>query len=201
MRLLFADWFGVELGFADRVRSVCGDRWCANPAHMEHHKRPRVDLPDLRGVELARFEAKFDRGPADDSCWQWNAAKLDSGYGVFGVRKRVFLAHRVAFRLANGRDPREVVRHECNNPSCVNPSHLSDGTMQDNADDTVRSGRIGPRGGEASPNAKLTDAAVREIRRRYRSGGVKQSELAAEFGVVAQRISDIVCGRSWTHVA
>jgi hypothetical protein len=46
---------------------------------------------------------------------------------------------------------------------------------------------------------KLTDAKVRDIRWRYDDGigGVTQAELAAEFGVSASAISDIVTGRTW----
>jgi DNA-binding transcriptional regulator YiaG len=40
-------------------------------------------------------------------------------------------------------------------------------------------------------NAKLTAAQVREIRQRYGSGGVKQTQLAAEFGV-SQRVISLV---------
>jgi hypothetical protein len=55
--------------------------------------------------------------------------------------------------------------------------------------------------GEALPGpiGKLTDAQVREIRWRYDDGigGVTQRELAAEYGVAASTISDIVNYQSW----
>ncbi len=46
---------------------------------------------------------------------------------------------------------------------------------------------------------KLTDAQVAEIRERYRQGGVRQSDLASEFGVSQTQVSLIVRYRSrWT---
>jgi hypothetical protein len=58
--------------------------------------------------------------------------------------------------------------------------------------------------GEALPGpiAKLTDQQVREIRWRYDDGigGVTQRELAAEYGVAASTISDIVNYQSWENL-
>jgi hypothetical protein len=50
-------------------------------------------------------------------------------------------------------------------------------------------------------NAKLTDDRVREIRLRYATGKVSQSQLAREFGVAQISISRIVRQESWRHVA
>ena len=53
--------------------------------------------------------------------------------------------------------------------------------------------------GEGSGRAKLTDDAVREIRRRF-ALGEGQQRLALEFGVRFQAIRDIIRGRRWKHV-
>jgi hypothetical protein len=44
---------------------------------------------------------------------------------------------------------------------------------------------------------KLTDAQVREIRDRCEHGEAARREIAAEFGVSASTVSDIVTGRTW----
>ena len=45
---------------------------------------------------------------------------------------------------------------------------------------------------------KLTDAKAREIRWRYDDGDdVTQRQVAAEFGVSASTVSDIVTGKTW----
>jgi Sigma-70, region 4 len=50
-------------------------------------------------------------------------------------------------------------------------------------------------------NRKLTDAQARQIRGRYEYGEVTQRELAAEFGVSASTVSDIVTGKTWGWLA
>ena len=49
--------------------------------------------------------------------------------------------------------------------------------------------------------AKLTDAQVLEIRDRYAGGEVTQRQVAAEFGVSAGTVSDIVTGKTWRWLA
>jgi hypothetical protein len=61
------------------------------------------------------------------------------------------------------------VLHHCDKPACVNPIHLFLGTQADNNRDCVAKGRHNR--GERQWLAKLTDAAVRYARRRYREGG------------------------------
>src|SRR3954465_9420162 len=64
-----------------------------------------------------------------DACWEWQGARTNKGYGYVGRwRRDREVAHRRAFRLANGHDAAGLVCHACDNPPCCNPSHLYDGT-------------------------------------------------------------------------
>ena len=54
-------------------------------------------------------------------------------------------------------------------------------------------------GGERSPNAKLTDADVREIRRRY-AEGEDAVVLARKYGVTQAAAWKAATGRSWRHL-
>jgi len=100
------------------------------------------------------------------------------------------------------------VCHHCDNPACVNPDHLFLGTLQDNVDDMCRKGRQARRKGEAHCRARLTDEAVRSIRRQY--GQIMMgrthapdgtiSLMAAKYGVSNSAITGVVYGKSWTHV-
>ena len=95
-----------------------------------------------------RFWSKVDqRGP--DECWPWTAS-TNGGYGAFGAKlfgekkMRVHRAHRVAFFLATGVAPDDlVVCHSCDNPPCCNPAHLWLGTQADNNRDMSIKGRNG----------------------------------------------------------
>lgn len=100
--------------------------------------------------------------PLDNGCWEFTGFTLPHGYGQLG---RNFLAHRLAWEVANGRPVPEglVVDHICHNldPNCppnddcphrrcVNPAHL----------EAVTSGTNNHRGkGLTSINAAKTHCA------------------------------------------
>lgn len=100
-----------------------------------------------------RFWSKVLQAGSDD-CWPWIPNPTRNGYGSFGLRgiqmeagrKIVKIgAHRMAFILANGREPEGSVDHECHNRDtsceggwscphrrCCNPAHLSDVSQRAN---------------------------------------------------------------------
>ena len=126
-----------------------------------------------------------EKGP--DECWLWTGSRLVSGYGRVRVKGVQALAHRLMFVLTHGEAAIrqfEVIRHTCDNPPCVNPRHLVGGTHADNVRDKMSRGRHPRVGlvGSAHPAAKLTEADVREIRRRRKQGETGVA-LAREFGM------------------
>lgn len=146
-----------------------------------------------------RFEAKFVKS---DGCWEWGAGKVLDGYGYFSVAGMVQRAHRVAYQLYVGEIPEGMcVCHHCDNPGCVNPSHLFLGTNADNVRDRENKGRgVRPTNiGEKHGCSKLTEAQVIEIRAKHESGA-RGVDLAKEYGVAHQTISKIVHRRAWTRI-
>jgi hypothetical protein len=79
-----------------------------------------------------RFWTKVAINP-NTGCWEWTASKGEFGYGFFHIEGKVRLAHRVAFDALMGYLPDELDHYECDNPPCVNPSHLRETTHRANA--------------------------------------------------------------------
>jgi plasmid maintenance system antidote protein VapI len=53
--------------------------------------------------------------------------------------------------------------------------------------------------GDRNPNAKLTPGDVLDIR-YWAKTGMTQQQLAEEFGITQQHVSDIVRGYRWRHL-
>lgn len=86
---------------------------------------------------------------------------------INGKQERLF---RYIYEQKYGEIPKGMlIRHKCDNPSCVNIEHLEIGTPKDNVMDMITRGRdayhkpnINCRG-EKSPFSKLTKEQVKEI--------------------------------------
>jgi hypothetical protein len=143
----------------------------------------------------------WDKVEKSDSCWNWTAAKNKKGYGLLNTKiSKSTLAHRVIWELINGEIPKGMlVCHHCDNPSCVNPGHLFLGTNDDNMLDRKLKGRNILFSGSLNSKAKLTEEDVASIRVK-RSQGIKNIDLAKEYGVSSQLITRITQRTTWRHV-
>jgi hypothetical protein len=95
------------------------------------------------------------------ACWEWSASRAArGGYGQLRVYPRTLKAHRVAFFLHPGHWPRRWCLHHCDNPPCVNPAHLYDGSCADNARDAVARGRQQQRRGERQGQENLLHCRI-----------------------------------------
>jgi len=151
-------------------------------------------MPPYRPL-VDRFWEKVKK---TDSCWLWNAAVDESGYGVLWTgRGRYDRAHRVAYRLLIGEIPEMFfVLHRCDVPRCVNPKHLYAGTKQQNAIDRESRGRRDV-AREKHPRAKLFLEQICEIRSIKKTSGFSFSAIAKQYGVSKGHIQNIVHGRCW----
>lgn len=159
------------------------------------------NIAKLPSIEQ-RFWSKVNKdGPTqphmDTSCWEWlGYCNKNYGYGRFSIDGRLGLAHRFSWILQYGELPKDLdILHKCDNPSCVNPSHLLLGTHQDNMQDMVKKGRHRTLKGEHNSWAKLTRLQVDEI--RAKSIHTTQAQLGREYGVTQAAIHLIVKGKNW----
>ena len=142
-----------------------------------------------------RFWSKVDVGGPSD-CWDWQAVRDKDGYGRFKLDGKMQKAHRLVIGLRTGDEGHAL--HSCDWPPCANPAHLSIGTNQDNIDHKVSRER--QLKGEETPQAKLTEDEVLDIRARYATGTITQRALAEEYGVHKSLISQIVRRKLWAHL-
>jgi hypothetical protein len=165
-------------------------------------------------VEREAFFARVDRRGANE-CWPWLGSTMKkSARGVFYFKGKNYIAARVAWHLHAGEPPPAnlFVCHSCDNPNCVNPSHLWLGTNSDNIKDAASKGRLymqrfpekAPKGirkakGTAHGRAKLDDSLVLQMRAQY-AAGASLKGLADQYGVAPRTIADAVKRVTWTHV-
>lgn len=145
--------------------------------------------------------------PARDECWPWLGKTIVNGYGKVRYHGKLFSAHRLAWILAHGPIADDdswhgtVVMHSCDNRLCCNPEHLSLGTQANNIADMESKGRRVSKGrrGAAHHFAKLTEQQVIDIHMLL-NRGLKRKEIALQFGVSRDLISQIRVGIKWRYV-
>lgn len=144
-----------------------------------------------------RLWSRVDRkGP--DECWLWTGSTT-RGYGAFSIGGAQTYAHRASYILAFGPIPAgHHVCHRCDNPLCVNPSHLFAGTPRDNIDDKLAKGRQ-PHGSRLA-QAKLREADIPVILSRLAAGELHE-RIAADYGVSRPAISLININATWRRAA
>lgn len=185
------------------IKQTCQNRLCINPKHLT--------LLDLgNDFRLSREQRFLRRVLKTESCWLWIGQIDNRGYGALGEKGKNLKAHRVSWEIYRGEIPRGlVICHDCpsgDNPRCVNPDHLFIGTQADNTKDMDRKGRRGTTkgykynvdwSGEKNGNAKINQEIADQIRERYRTRRITQSELAREFNISPASVSMVVNNRRW----
>jgi hypothetical protein len=165
-----------------------GRRYCSDACYRN---RPLVPLID-------RFFRYVGR-KTGTGCIPW-VGPMTAGRGYLGKGRAgqgsVF-AHRVAYEFAFGPIPDGlVVCHRCDNPACVNPSHMFLGTQSDNMADMNAKGRHAR--GEGS-GGKLSASDIPAIRAALAAGEAQES-VGRRFGITQSAVSRIKLGKNWRHV-
>ncbi len=141
------------------------------------------------------FEARLASWTAPQGeCIVWTGGKDKDGYGLvfdpeYGKTRR---AHRAVFERHNGKlFPGMLVCHSCDNPSCVQPSHLFQGTPRENTQDMLMKGRRKKSKRDTEHHATKIPHALRpEIREKCKSG-ISHTQVAKEYGVSQSLITQI----------
>lgn len=173
-----------EVSSEGRVRSLDRTIW--------RQSRTGTRFPWVRpGVVL-----KPHRIPDSHIAWRryWQIGLT----GEDGVQRKYKVHTLVANAFLGPRPHGQEIRHGAEGQLVNTVGNLSYGTPKENRADQVRDGTSNR--GEGNPQARLTEADVREIRARWKAGE-RQKDLAAEFEVSRGTLSMVVAGQRWGHLS
>ena len=133
-----------------------------------------------------------------DVCWNWQGTIGSDGYGRTTIYDKSYRIHRIIYEIYNGPfDKTKFICHKCDNPICVNPTHLFIGTTQENTQDKVNKNRQTK--GSNVNTAVLTENDVINILLGIHSGKYKnQTEIRKKYGV---RPTNILRGKNWKEIS
>lgn len=167
----------------------CGVTFSKKPAEIKRSPRNFCSKKCSGNYRKKKTVASFfSKATRVGDCLVWMGSKNKNGYGIQRYNGKPELAHRVSYELSHGRPGSSHVMHSCDNPSCIEPSHLSLGTHQDNMSDMDRKGRRA---------TKLSADDVADIRRSERSS----HELGALYGVSDRTIRYARTPGNWRSVS
>lgn len=157
----------------------------------------------------SRFWSKVDYSDSE-GCWNWKQSLDPSGYGRIWIKDRngkmkCQRSSIVVWEMVYGAIPKRkgkelvCVLHACDNPKCVNFTHLSLGTNQDNTDDMIKKKRDRKARGEDAGRAILNEMQVRVIR-RAQPLGVSYAKLGKMFGLSKVNAYKAGAGLTWKHL-
>lgn len=169
--------------------------------------RGSMEEPDVKRGAWSAWRSKslaerlyWNAFPTEGGCLEFDGARTKGGYGRIKDKGKNLRAHRVSFELHNGLiQDSLVVLHSCDNPPCIEPTHLSIDTIGENNRDKTRKGRNNGPAGIRNSQCKLTFEQVQCLRAR-KAEGEKRSVLAAEYGITPEYVNQLSSG-IWRKVA
>ena len=134
----------------------------------------------------------------EDGCWLITSHKpMPNGYYNIKREGKTYSLGRYIYEQNNGPIPDGlVIMHLCDNPACVNPTHLKAGTQRENIQDMVIKNRNWK--GIQKPSCKLTEEQVIEIRHLLKTHTDK--EVAKMYNIHKSTTYSIRRGEKWKHI-
>lgn len=146
-------------------------------------------------IAIMKIETFFSRytKQGDNGCLLFTGVKSKKGYGIVRIKRGDKWSSQTASRWVYERlnkitlDRWEFVCHKCDNPSCVNVSHLFLGTPRDNIQDMISKDRKAKSHAYHHRHKTVTHEQIAGI--RAANGLLK--DIASEFGVSVGYVSKI----------
>ncbi len=139
-----------------------------------------------------------------NGCMNFLGCTDHHGYGSCRFKGVKWKSHRLAYTLAKGEIPKGLsILHACDNRLCINPDHLSPGTVAENNAECRERGRFN--GGllthrEICYSRRILKSEQVIAIRRSRALGVNRKKLANEFCVSLDTIDRVVKGKTYQNI-
>lgn len=132
-------------------------------------------------------------------CHNFLGCKTDGGYGRVRVNGVHWMAHRYALSVHLRRPLKDgcVVLHSCDNPACVNPAHLKEGTQEENMEDCKSKGRMyrpGSTGARKTHSERITESFNMRLQAVLEADGT-DAQVAKKLGVNLQWVKKARSGK------
>ena len=127
------------------------------------------------------------------SCVMFTGYILPSGYGQISINSVPRRAHIVSLEVNKGikLEKNQVVRHLCNNKTCINPEHLKFGSYSENSIDSSENG---------SKSVKLKPNEVKHIKYCLKFTDMTIVEISNIFKISKGAINSIKSGKTWDRI-
>jgi hypothetical protein len=109
------------------------------------YKTPKMTKASLISprARMSIFDRLMNNARVNGECLEYGGSLDHNGYGRFKANGRQLGAHRVAYvEFIGDIEAGKVVMHSCDNPACINPNHMSIGTVKENVHDCIAKGRF-----------------------------------------------------------
>lgn len=116
------------------------------------------------------------------------------------IRKRLTI-HRLVYQsyvgpIPNGKEVRHLDGDSANN----NVSNLDIGTHKENTEDAIKHGKIYRTSGEKNRHSKMTNAQIKEVRKRWAKGDITKTELAKDYPIGRAQLGRVLRGQAWQDI-
>lgn len=133
-----------------------------------------------------------------------NRTRNKDGYYPI-MDKRYKMMHRKVYSKTHNDyvfKPGDVVRHTCDNPWCVEPTHLILGTQTDNVQDSVDRGRHKNPSftGSENPWSVIDEEVVLKIRMYREKYKFSHQDIADMLKIGRHIVTSVLSGKTWKHV-
>ena len=213
------DLTGLKIGNLIVIRYVGKNKWrdsiwrclciCGNYKDIIRgsllKKNPTKSCGQCLNTALGRKLSFLEKVKKEElGCWEWQNCKCSEGYGSFWNGTKLVGAHIFSYELHIGNVPKGInVCHHCDNPGCVNPSHLFLGTQLDNVRDMYQKGRQGCFKGSKNGAATITEEMAKKIiNELFPERGYREiyTKIAKKLGVSLYVVKKIANYKTWKHL-